>query len=52
MAVINTLGHGLREKTYERALCVEFDAQGLSFRERRNYPLYYRGQYIDGVSVN
>ena len=23
MAVLNALGHGLREKTYERALCVE-----------------------------
>ena len=28
MAVLNELGHGLREKTYERALCVEFRHQG------------------------
>ena len=47
MAVINALGHGLREKTYECALGVEFDAQGPSFREQRNYPVYYRGQHID-----
>ena len=27
MTVLNGLGHGLREKTYERALCVEFQYQ-------------------------
>ena len=27
MEVLNELGHGLREKTYERALCVEFGLQ-------------------------
>ena len=47
MAVINALGHGLREKTYERALCVEFESRGFSFREQHIYPVYYRGQHID-----
>ena len=47
MAVINALGHGLREKTYERALCVEFEPRGFSFREQHIYPVYYRGQHID-----
>ena len=28
MAVINASGRGLREKTYERALCVEFESRG------------------------
>ena len=31
MEVLNELGHGLREKTYERALCVEFKLQKLKF---------------------
>ncbi|MDR3556729.1 MAG: GxxExxY protein [Syntrophobacteraceae bacterium] len=47
MAVINELGHGLREKTYERAMCVEFKSGGFSFREQHVYPVYYRGQHID-----
>ncbi|MGB0743115.1 MAG: GxxExxY protein, partial [Opitutales bacterium] len=25
MKILNELGHGLREKTYERTLCVEMD---------------------------
>ncbi len=29
MAVLNDVGHGLREKTYERGLYVEFEEQGL-----------------------
>ncbi|MCK8604075.1 GxxExxY protein [Desulfoferrobacter suflitae] len=47
MAVVNVLGHGLREKTYERALCVEFENQGLSFQQQHIYPIYYRNQHID-----
>jgi len=31
MTLMNELGHGLREKTYERALCVEFQHQGIQF---------------------
>lgn len=41
MAVINDLGHGLREKTYERALCVEFRHKGICFDQQRVYPVYY-----------
>jgi len=47
MAVMNGLGHGLREKTYERALCVEFQHQGIHFQQQRIYPVYYRGEHID-----
>ncbi len=47
MAVLNELGHGLREKTYERALCVEMRHQGLSFQEQHVYPVYYRNEHID-----
>ena len=47
MAVLNELGHGLREKTYERALCVEFRHQGIRFEQQLAYPIYYRGEHID-----
>jgi GxxExxY protein len=47
MTVLNELGHGLREKTYERALCVEFDYLGIGFDAQKRYPVYYRGVKID-----
>lgn len=47
MAVLNEIGHGLREKTYERGLCVEFEEQGLSCCSQHNYPVYYKGRKID-----
>ncbi len=47
MAVLNEIGHGLREKTYERALCVEFKHQGISFKQQYSYPVFYRGERID-----
>ena len=47
MAVLNELGHGLREKTYERALCVELRHQGIRFEQQHAYPIYYRGEHID-----
>jgi GxxExxY protein len=47
MAVLNELGHGLREKTYERALCVEFHHAGILFEQKRVYPVFYRAEHID-----
>ena len=47
MAVLNELGHGLREKTYERALCVEFSHAGISFEQQHLYPVFYRSEHID-----
>lgn len=47
MAVLNELGHGLREKTYERALCVEFRNSGIAFAQQHTYPVHYRGEHID-----
>ena len=47
MTVLNELGHGLREKTYERALCVEFKEQNLSYSAQQSYPVYYKGEHID-----
>lgn len=47
MTVHRTLGHGLREKSYERALCVEFGEHAISFSQQQSYPVVYRGALID-----
>ena len=47
MAVLNELGHGLREKTYERALCVEFKHQQVAFDQQHVHPVGYRGEHVD-----
>lgn len=45
--VANELGHGLREKTYEKALCIELSRQNLSFSQQMSFPVYYDSQLID-----
>jgi GxxExxY protein len=47
MAVLNEIGHGLREKTYERAMCVEFAFRHISYSQQKRYPVIYRGQKVD-----
>ena len=47
LTVMKELGHGFREKTYERALCVEFKNQGLAFSQQHQYPVFYREEHID-----
>jgi len=42
MEVHNELGHGLREKTYERALCREFDLQAISYNPQAIYPVFIK----------
>jgi GxxExxY protein len=47
MEVLNELGHGLREKTYERALCVEFRLQEIRYSQQAIYPVHYKGEKVD-----
>lgn len=47
MEVLNEIGHGLREKTYERSLCREFDLQGVSYSQQSVFPVEYKGEKID-----
>ena len=47
MRILNELGHGLREKTYERALCVELDHHGIKYDQQKSYPVFYRDIQID-----
>ena len=45
--VHTSLGCGLREKTYERALCLEFKAHGISFAQQHAHPVFYLGEQVD-----
>ncbi len=47
MAVLNELGHGLREKSYEKALCVEFGIQDVAYSSQSIHRVFYKGQHID-----
>lgn len=47
MEVHNELGHGLREKTYERALCREFRLADVSYDQQAVYPVFYKGEQVD-----
>jgi len=45
--VHNELGCGLREKTYERALCLEMDSQQIQYSKQMKFPVYYQSVLID-----
>ena len=47
MTVNKELGHGLREKTYERALYLELKYQGIIYSQQSRYPVLYRNETID-----
>ena len=53
--VLNTLGHGLLEKPYENALCVEFGLRGIPFRQQPRFDVIYKsvkvGEYIPDLIV-
>lgn len=45
--VLNELGHGLREETYENTLTIEFGLRGLSYNQQRPYPVLYKSVRVD-----
>lgn len=55
MEVLNTLGHGLLEKPYENALCVEFGLRGIVFSQQPKFQVLYKtvkvGEYIPDLIV-
>ena len=55
MEVLNVLGHGLLEKPYENALCVELRMQGIPFEQQPVYDVVYKevqvGLYIPDLIV-
>lgn len=55
MEVLNTLGHGLLEKPYENALCVEFGLRNIPFSQQPRFDVLYKtvkvGEYIPDLIV-
>ena len=55
MEVLNTLGHGLLEKPYENALCVEFGLRNISFMQQPRFNVVYKtikvGEYVPDLIV-
>jgi len=47
MAALNGIGHGLREKTYERGLVVGLNKAGLATDSQKVFPVFYLGEKID-----
>jgi len=47
MRILNEPGHDLREKTYERSLCVEMDHLDISYSQQKCYPVFYREVKVD-----
>ena len=47
MKVHSEIRHGLREKTYERALCVELRHSDISFNQQAVFPVFYRRELVD-----
>jgi GxxExxY protein len=45
--VLNALGHGLREKTYENALIVELNLRGLGCEKQQSFPVFYKDIQVD-----
>ena len=44
--VHRTLGPGLLESIYARAVFLELDAQGIPFEAEKQFPVFYRGQLL------
>ena len=56
MEVLNTLGHGLLEKVYENALCVELGLSKIPFIQQPHYDVFYKGvrigEYVPDLIVD
>ena len=46
MAVLNGIGHGLREKTYERGLVVGLNRAGLAMDNQKVFPVLDRKSVV------
>ena len=55
MEVLNIVGHGLLEKPYENALCVEFRIRGVPFQQQPQFDVVYKnvpvGLYVPDLIV-
>lgn len=46
MEVLNTLGHGIVEKPYEKALVVEFSLRQIPFQQQPFFKISYKGHEV------
>ena len=46
MKVHSTLGNGFQEVIYQRALAIEMQFQGISFKREKEMPIFYREKQI------
>ena len=44
--VLNTLGHGLVEKPYEKALAIEFGLRNVPFRQQASFNILYKEHQV------
>lgn len=55
MEVLNTLGHGFHEKSYENALVAEFRLRSIDFKQQPRFDVRYKGvlvgQYVPNLVV-
>jgi GxxExxY protein len=55
MEVMNVLGHGLLEKPYENALCIEFRNRNIPFSQQYRFNVIYKGvkvgEYVPDLIV-
>ena len=55
LEVSNTLGPGFFEKIYEKALCIEFEKNGIYFQSQKPVNIIYKGslvgEYITDIIV-
>ena len=47
MEVLDGLGHGFAQKTYERSLAVDFRLKSIAFDPQRVFPVTYKGELVD-----
>ena len=46
MRIMNEVGHGFPEKTYENALTIEFDEQKIPYKQQPRFPISYKNRKI------
>lgn len=50
--VHNHLGSGFSEEIYEKALALEFKAQGIPFEHQKQIQVHYKGQFIGNYRLD
>ena len=46
MKLLNAIGHGFHEKTYENGLVVDMEKNSIPYSKQENFPIEYEGEEI------